>query len=176
MNDELGRLYEELGEWNRSLEVRVADQVKELRASRAGCHRGHAERRRIERDLHDGAQQHLASAVHLRLARDLADSEPAKAMEMLDSLGDVVQDALEELRDLAHGIYPPLLGSRSRRGPRRGRGTCDDSRACRRRGNRALRAGRQGDRLFLFSRRYGCREVQATPRSQRYGFARRRAD
>ena len=114
MNDELGRLYEELGEWNRSLEVRVADQVKELRASRARVvMAGDAERRRIERDLHDGAQQHLVGlAVHLRLARDLADSEPAKAMEMLDSLGEVVQDALEELRDLAHGIYPPLLQDR----------------------------------------------------------------
>ena len=114
MNDELRRLYEELGEWNRSLEPRVADQVKELRASRTRLvMAADAERRRIERDLHDGAQQHLVGlAVHLRLARDLADSEPAKAMEMLDSLGDVVQDALEELRDLAHGIYPPLLQDR----------------------------------------------------------------
>jgi signal transduction histidine kinase len=114
MNDELGRLYEELGEWNRSLEVRVADQVKELRASRARVvMAADAERRRIERDLHDGAQQHLVGlAVHLRLARDLADSEPAKAMEMLDSLGDDVQEALEELRDLARGIYPPLLQDR----------------------------------------------------------------
>ncbi len=71
------------------------------------------ERRRIERDLHDGAQQHLIGlAVHLRLARDLAESEPAKAQEILGALGDDVQEALDELRDLAHGIYPPLLQDR----------------------------------------------------------------
>jgi signal transduction histidine kinase len=104
----------ELAGWNQMLETRVEEQVVELRASRARVvAAADAERRRIERDLHDGAQQHLIGlAVHLRLARDLADSEPAKTKEILDSLGDNVQEALDELRDLAHGIYPPLLQDR----------------------------------------------------------------
>jgi len=104
----------ELAEWNRTLEARVDAQVEELRASRTRVvSAADAERRRIERDLHDGAQQHLIGlAIHLRLARDLADSEPGKAKEMLDALGDDVQDTLEQLRDLAHGIYPPLLQDR----------------------------------------------------------------
>ena len=104
----------ELSEWNRTLEARVEEQVQELRASRSRIvSAADSERRRIERDLHDGAQQHLiALAVHLRLARDLADSEPGKTKEILSTLGDDVQEALEQLRDLAHGIYPPLLQDR----------------------------------------------------------------
>ncbi len=89
-------------------------QADELRASRARVvAAADAERRRIERDLHDSAQQHLvALAVNLRLARELADSDPAQAKTMLEELGDDVQQALEELRELAHGIYPPLLMDR----------------------------------------------------------------
>jgi signal transduction histidine kinase len=104
----------ELAEWNRTLEARVEEQVVELRASRTRVvSAADAERRRIERDLHDGAQQHLIGlAVHLRLARELADTEPAKTKEMLDALGDDLEEALEHLRDLAHGIYPPLLQDR----------------------------------------------------------------
>ena len=71
---------------------------------------GDAERRKIERNLHDGAQQHLvALAVNLRLAKDMLDDDPEAAAEMLDALGDAVKDTIQELRDLAHGIYPPLL-------------------------------------------------------------------
>ena len=86
-------------------------QAEELRASRARVVvAADAERRRIERDLHDGAQQHLvALAVNLRLARQIADSDPDAGKAMLEELGTAVQDALQELRDLAHGIYPPLL-------------------------------------------------------------------
>jgi signal transduction histidine kinase len=74
---------------------------------------GDAQRRRIERDLHDGAQQHLvALAVSVRLARQLADRDPEQAKEMLDQLGVDLQDAVQELRSLAHGIYPPLLAER----------------------------------------------------------------
>jgi signal transduction histidine kinase len=104
----------ELAGWNRTLEARVDEQTKELRASRARVvSAADAERRRIERDLHDGAQQHLIGlAVRVRLARDLADAEPAKTKELLDLLGDDVQETLEQLRDLAHGIYPPLLQDR----------------------------------------------------------------
>jgi signal transduction histidine kinase len=71
---------------------------------------GDAERRSIERNLHDGAQQHLvALAVNLRLAKDILADDPQAAAEMLDVLGDAVKDTIQELRDLAHGIYPPLL-------------------------------------------------------------------
>jgi signal transduction histidine kinase len=89
-------------------------QADELRASRARVvAAADAERRRIERDLHDGAQQHLvALAVNLRLARELAESDPAGARAVLDELAGDVHEALEEIRDLAHGIYPQLLVDR----------------------------------------------------------------
>ena len=82
----------------------------ELQASRARIvATGDAERRKIERNLHDGAQQHLvALAVNLRLVRDLVGENP-DAAEMLEMLADSVKDTIQELRDLAHGIYPPLL-------------------------------------------------------------------
>jgi signal transduction histidine kinase len=70
-------------------------------------------RRRIERNLHDGVQQHLvALAVKVRLARQLAEKDPARADQMLQELGSDLEDALQELRDLAHGIYPPLLADK----------------------------------------------------------------
>ena len=86
-------------------------QADELRASRARIvASGDAERRRVERNLHDGAQQHLvALAVNLRLAKDVVLEDPQAAVEMLDELGTAVQDTIQELRELAHGIYPPLL-------------------------------------------------------------------
>jgi signal transduction histidine kinase len=72
-----------------------------------------AERRKIERNLHDGAQQHLvALAVTVRLAQQLADTDPQRARELLEQLGHDLQDAVQELRDLAHGIYPPVLMDR----------------------------------------------------------------
>ena len=78
----------------------------ELRASRARIvAAGHAERRRIERDLHDGAQQRLvALRMHLALV-----GEKLGGSRELDSLGLEVDEAIDELRDLAHGLYPPLL-------------------------------------------------------------------
>jgi signal transduction histidine kinase len=84
---------------------------EDLRTSRARIvATGDAERRKIERNLHDGAQQHLvALAVNLRLAKDMLDDDPEAAAEMLDALADAVKDTIQELRDLAHGIYPPLL-------------------------------------------------------------------
>lgn len=84
---------------------------EDLQASRARIvATGDAERRRIERNLHDGAQQHLvALAVNLRLTKDILADDPASAAEMLDALADAVKDTIQELRDLAHGIYPPLL-------------------------------------------------------------------
>ncbi|HEY8081665.1 MAG TPA: histidine kinase [Acidimicrobiales bacterium] len=86
-------------------------QADELRASRARIvASGDAERRKVERNLHDGAQQHLvALAVNLRLAKDVVKEDPDAAVAMLGELGDAVQDTIRELRELAHGIYPPLL-------------------------------------------------------------------
>jgi signal transduction histidine kinase len=83
----------------------------ELRRSRARIvAAGDAERRKLERNLHDGAQQHLvALAVNLRLVRDIVADDPDGAGEMLGMLADSVKDTIEELRALAHGIYPPLL-------------------------------------------------------------------
>jgi signal transduction histidine kinase len=88
--------------------------LEDLRASRARVvAAADAERRRIERDLHDGAQQHLLGlAVNLRVARELAASDPERAATILSELSDEVHVAIEQLRDLAHGIYPPLLAER----------------------------------------------------------------
>jgi signal transduction histidine kinase len=86
-------------------------QAGELRESRARIvASGDAERRRVERDLHDGAQQHLvALAINLRLVRDIVADDPAAAGEMLGQLAGEVQLTIKELRELAHGIYPALL-------------------------------------------------------------------
>jgi signal transduction histidine kinase len=71
------------------------------------------ERRRLERNIHDGAQQQLvALAVKARLARALTERDPAKAAEMLSQIEAETQGALEDLRDLARGIYPPLLADK----------------------------------------------------------------
>jgi signal transduction histidine kinase len=92
----------------------VKRQAEELRASRTRVvAAADAERRKIERDLHDGAQQHLvALAVTVRLARQIADTDPEQAKTMLDELGGSLQEAVQELRNLAHGIYPPVLMDR----------------------------------------------------------------
>ena len=89
----------------------VRRQAEELRASRARIvATADAERRKIERNLHDGAQQHLvALAVNLRLVKDVLGDDPAAAAAMLDDLGRDVKATIQEVRDLAHGIYPPLL-------------------------------------------------------------------
>jgi signal transduction histidine kinase len=89
----------------------VRKQADELRESRARIvASGDAERRKVERNLHDGAQQHLvALAVNLRLARDIIVDDPEAGVEMLDQLAGEVQETIQELRELAHGIYPPLL-------------------------------------------------------------------
>jgi signal transduction histidine kinase len=89
----------------------VRKQADALRESRARIvASGDAERRRVERNLHDGAQQHLvALAVNLRLAKDIIVDDQQAGMEMLDQLAGEVQETIQELRELAHGIYPPLL-------------------------------------------------------------------
>ncbi|MBB5788158.1 histidine kinase [Jiangella mangrovi] len=93
---------------NAGLRAAVALQLVEVRESRARIvSAADASRREIERNLHDGAQQHLvALAVKLGLARRLADGDTAA---LLDELRTDVQETLTQLRELAHGIYPPLL-------------------------------------------------------------------
>ncbi len=92
---------------------RLRRQAVELQASRGRLvAAADAERRRIERNLHDGAQQHLvALSVKLRLVEQLAERDPARARSLMDQLQGDVKSAIEELRSLAHGIYPPLLSS-----------------------------------------------------------------
>jgi signal transduction histidine kinase len=84
---------------------------EELRASRSRIvAAGDSERRKLERNLHDGAQQHLvALAVQLRLAKDALVDTPDDVEGMLDEIRAGLQDAIIELRALAHGIFPPLL-------------------------------------------------------------------
>ena len=86
---------------------------EELQHSRARIvAAGDAERRKLERNLHDGAQQHLvALAVKLRLAQDAVEDDPADALAMIDEIKGDVRVAIAELRSLAHGIFPPLLVS-----------------------------------------------------------------
>jgi signal transduction histidine kinase len=92
----------------------VRRQADELQRSRARIvAASDAARRQIERNLHDGAQQHLvALAVNVRLARQLAQTDPEASGQILDQLGVGLQEAVQELRALAHGIYPPLLVDR----------------------------------------------------------------
>jgi signal transduction histidine kinase len=71
------------------------------------------ERRRIERDLHDGAQQRLVAVrIELGLVEDLVHSDPERCTTRIHQLKFAVDDALEELRSLAHGVCPPLLADR----------------------------------------------------------------
>ena len=93
------------------LVLRNVRLIEELRASRQRLVTAQdQERRRIERNLHDGAQQELvALAVKVRLARTVLDSDRAQADSMLEELQSDVGGALENLRDLARGIYPPML-------------------------------------------------------------------
>jgi signal transduction histidine kinase len=83
----------------------------ELRASRARVvAAADAARRGIERDLHDATQQELvAVALHLRVAARLVRESPDEAVAVIDQLVDDVRDVQHAVRDLAHGIYPPLL-------------------------------------------------------------------
>jgi signal transduction histidine kinase len=88
-----------------------AGDVEELRASRRRLVlAADADRRSIERDLHNGVQQHLvALAVGLQLADQAVEADPAAAKAVLAELERDVQQALEETAQLAQRIYPPLL-------------------------------------------------------------------
>jgi signal transduction histidine kinase len=95
---------------NARLNAELQAKVEELRASRRRLvEAGDAERRRLERNLHDGAQQQLvALAVHLGLLERLAD-DPDGVARTARQLRGAVQETIDDLRDLARGIYPPLL-------------------------------------------------------------------
>ena len=99
---------------NRRLAARVESSLSELRASRARIlAAADEERRRIERDLHDGGQQRLvALRIRLELAEELMKQDPGRARNMLHQLGGEVEAALDELRSLAAGVYPSLLAAR----------------------------------------------------------------
>ena len=101
--------------WNnaaalRTSEGRLADRAVELAASRTRLiTAADEERRRLERDLHDGAQQHLVSlAVLIQLART---AEHDRYQPLLTEASGLLETAIAEIRRLAHGIYPPLLVS-----------------------------------------------------------------
>jgi len=94
--------------------TRLALKADQLQASRArGVDAAEAERRRIERDLHDGAQQRLvAVAMTLGRARTKLDNDPEQARALIDEAHADAKLAVAELRDLARGIYPAVLGDR----------------------------------------------------------------
>jgi signal transduction histidine kinase len=93
------------------LVLRNVALIEDVRESRRRIVTAQDERaRKLERDIHDGAQQQLvALSVQLRLAQQLVDRDPAKAQELLSDLQTRTTETLEDLRDLARGIYPPLL-------------------------------------------------------------------
>lgn len=102
---------------NAELKARLDDieaQAEELRASRRRIVAAQdAERRRLERNIHDGAQQHLvALAVRIRLARAVATKDAAQGRGMVAGLKDQACDALRTLNELSAGIYPPVLTDR----------------------------------------------------------------
>jgi signal transduction histidine kinase len=93
------------------LVLRNVRLIEELRASRQRLVAAQdEERRKLERNIHDGVQQQLvALAVQLRLVEQLTERDPAKARTLAAELQGRATEALEDLRDLARGIYPPLL-------------------------------------------------------------------
>src|SRR5205085_10930748 len=98
---------------NARLTAELLANVEELRASRRRLVQAQdEERRKIERNLHDGAQQQLVAVnVRLGLLERLAD-DPEKVRAAASQLQGAVTDALDDLRDLARGIYPPLLADK----------------------------------------------------------------
>jgi signal transduction histidine kinase len=96
---------------NGRLQVELRARVEELRGSRARLvEAGDAERRRIERDLHDGAQQRMvAIALQLRLVQGQIHADPALAEELVKTASSELALSLRELRELARGIHPAVL-------------------------------------------------------------------
>jgi signal transduction histidine kinase len=116
-NDPIGpgrqRLIRDLAD-QAGLALRNVRLIEELRASRQRLVAAQdEERRRLERNIHDGVQQQLvALAVKLRLADGLVERNPARAREAIAALQTEAGAALDDLRDLARGIFPPLLADK----------------------------------------------------------------
>ncbi|MFJ7063894.1 histidine kinase [Streptomyces sp. NPDC101115] len=119
----IGRLADLAADWSRVLlapapsatrDAALAARIEQLTATRAGAVAAHgAELRRIERDLHDGAQARLvALSMRIGLARRAYDSDPAAARRLLDDAQDQAEQALAELRHVVRGIHPPILTDR----------------------------------------------------------------
>jgi len=99
------------------LNVELHARLEELAASRARIvTAGDVERRRLERNLHDGAQQRIvALALSLRVALTKLDKDPATARSLLADAGEELSLALDELRELARGLHPAVLTDRGLR-------------------------------------------------------------
>ncbi|WP_024755872.1 sensor histidine kinase [Streptomyces exfoliatus] len=119
----IGRLAALETDWSRALltpspsaarDAALAARVEQLTATRAGAIAAHgAELRRIERDLHDGAQARLvALSMRIGLAKRAYDSDPATARALLDDAQEQAEEALAELRHVVRGIHPPILTDR----------------------------------------------------------------
>jgi signal transduction histidine kinase len=123
---------------NQRLAAKVGSSLAELQDSRARIQAAaDNERLRIERDLHDGAQQRLvALRISLELAGDVVKRQPGRGAGMLRELGAELEEALEEVRSLAHGIYPTVLADH---------GLCEALRAVARRAS--LKTTVDGDEL-----------------------------
>ena len=96
---------------NAQLDAGWRSALQELRASRARIVKaGDAERRKIEQNLHDGVQQRLIrTRIDLELARESAVSNPQLLNTRLQQIGGSIEETLDELREVAHGVYPPVL-------------------------------------------------------------------
>src|SRR5207244_10348351 len=94
--------------------IELEAKAEDLTASRTRLVQAHeSERRRLERDLHDGIQQDLVVLIaKARLARNQLDRDPALAAETLAELQGSAKHALADLRSLARGIHPAGLSSR----------------------------------------------------------------
>jgi signal transduction histidine kinase len=99
---------------NERLHAELRAHVDDLRESRARIvEAGDAERRRLERNLHDGAQQRLVTmALHLRLLETQIRTDPEGAAPVVAQVREELTEALEELRELARGIHPAILSDR----------------------------------------------------------------
>jgi signal transduction histidine kinase len=99
---------------NQRLQTRLAASLRQLETSRRRIAKvADLERVRIERDLHDGAQQRLIMLrIRVTLAEELLHSDPEAGAELVARLGAEVEQTLDELRALAHGVYPSMLRDR----------------------------------------------------------------
>jgi signal transduction histidine kinase len=97
-----------------ALALESAEAHDQLTASRARIVEASvAERRRLERNLHDGAQQRLITlSLHLRMAQECLRQDPAAAESLLEGVGADLKLALEELQELARGLHPAILTDR----------------------------------------------------------------